>query len=233
MLSARLSMFAAFIVVNVLLIGCSSQHSPESRVDSAASPPASEDAASAPASGEVISGTIKEVNPRSGEVVIQTSDGKEHRVHAESHSAIHSIAESGKEIGKGAEHLGKAAGAAAVEGSHAVVHYTVVGGKKVIEAAHVAEKKTVQTTRGVIQAIDHYARKVTVKTADGAQQVFHVTQEALIGTGRGVAKFGQRTGHGLAEGSTVVVEHTEQAGQKVAHFFQHLGGSNETSASAN
>jgi len=54
---------------------------------------------------------------------------------------------------------------------------------------------------------------MAVKTADGTEDTFRLTDHAAADAGKGIAK-------GTEKSAKVTVYYTEQAGKKVAHFFE-------------
>jgi hypothetical protein len=59
-----------------------------------------------------------------------------------------------------------------------------------------------------------YAADVVV-TADGTEKTFTLPDHAVTDSGKDIAK-------GSEKGAKVVVYSSEDAGKKVAHFFQHV-----------
>ena len=62
---------------------------------------------------------------------------------------------------------------------------------------------------GVVKSVDKGTKTFVVKTADGTEQVFHMADHAAVETGKGAEK-----------SAKVTVYYTEDAGKKVAHFFE-------------
>ena len=58
--------------------------------------------------------------------------------------------------------------------------------------------------------IDRGGKKLVVKSADGTEQAFKMADHAAAETGQGVEK-----------SAKVTVYYTEDAGKKIAHFFQN------------
>jgi hypothetical protein len=68
-------------------------------------------------------------------------------------------------------------------------------------------------TKGTITAISRTGKTLAVKTADGTVKTFQLTGRAAKYAGTGIAK-------GSEKGTNVVVYSTEEAGKKIAHFFE-------------
>ena len=66
---------------------------------------------------------------------------------------------------------------------------------------------------GVVLRLDAAAHTMVVKLADGTEHTFHVVKRAAV---HGV----QETTAGAEKSTKVTVCYTEEAGHKVAHFFQ-------------
>ena len=78
---------------------------------------------------------------------------------------------------------------------------------------HVA-KDGVKVTEGTVTAIDRGAKTMAIKTADGTEQTFKLTDHAVVAAGKDV-------GTGTKKAAKVTVYYTEDAGKKIAHFFQN------------
>jgi hypothetical protein len=62
---------------------------------------------------------------------------------------------------------------------------------------------------GTVSEVDRGGKKLVVKTADGTEQTFKLADHAAVETGKGTEK-----------AAKVTVYYTEDAGKKVAHFFE-------------
>jgi hypothetical protein len=74
-------------------------------------------------------------------------------------------------------------------------------------------KRGLNATDGVIKHIDRGGRKLIVKTGDGAESTFRLTDHAAQDGGKDIKK-------GVEKGAKVTVYYSEEAGEKVAHFFE-------------
>lgn len=66
---------------------------------------------------------------------------------------------------------------------------------------------------GVVLTLDAAAYAMVVKLADGTEHIFHVVKRTAIHEA-------QETTAGAEKSTKVTVYYTEEAGQKVAYFFQ-------------
>ena len=64
---------------------------------------------------------------------------------------------------------------------------------------------------GIVVA--RYTMKGTEKTADGTEKAFEYTDNTAKDVGK-------ETGKGIEKGTKVTVYYTEEAGKKIAHFFE-------------
>ena len=63
---------------------------------------------------------------------------------------------------------------------------------------------------GAVSDIDRGGKKLVVKSADGTEQAFQLAEHAAAETGKGAEK-----------SAKVTVYYTENAGKKIAHFFEN------------
>src|SRR5580693_5097337 len=134
--------------------------------------------------------SVKTIDRGAKTAVVKTKDGTE--------ATIHYTAKGGKDAFEGVK-----------EGDDVVVHYTEKGAvKTATEVDHVG-KDRVKASEVAVKSVDHAAKTVTVKTADGAEETYHLTDRAV-----------KETGKGLEKGGKVTVYYTEDAGKKIAHFFE-------------
>jgi hypothetical protein len=154
-----------------------------------------------------VHGTITKLDSATKTMVVKTKDGTEHTIHI---------------VGKTTVHGTDAAGAGAQdafhglqEGSEVVAHYTVKGTEKsAVEVDHVG-KDGVKVLDGTVTRVGEAGKVVVVKAADGTEHTFHVV-------GRDTAAAAEDVGKGAEKNAKVAVYYTENAGKKVAHFFEKL-----------
>jgi hypothetical protein len=154
-----------------------------------------------------VHGTVTKVDSATKIMVVKTKDGTEHSIHFVEKTTVHGVDATGAGA-KDAFHGLK-------EGSEVVAHYTVKGTEKTaVEVDHVG-KDGVEVLDGTVTHVGEGGKVVVVKAADGTEHTFHVV-------GRGTAKAAEEVGKGTEKGAKVTVFYTEDAGKKVAHFFEKL-----------
>ncbi len=67
----------------------------------------------------------------------------------------------------------------------------------------------------VIEGMERTGKKIAVTTADGTEQTFKLTDHAVKDAGKDIGK-------GSEKGTKVIVYSSEDAGKKVAHFFEKM-----------
>jgi hypothetical protein len=145
-------------------------------------------------------GTVKDVHEAGNTVIVGTVDGVEHVFHYTKDLLVHG--------GKGPDAL-----RGLKAGSPVVVHYTVDGGS---EAAHEIDRlgdEGLKSTEGVVTRVERGRKQVVIRFADGKSETFRLTDRAAEDAGKDV---------GQAKATQVVVYYSDEAGQKVAHFFRKV-----------
>ena len=153
----------------------------------------------------VVSGTVQKIDAGAKTVVVKTASGAEETFHLARRTVVHG-AEAATDGSKDALHSLK-------EGSEVAVHYTVEGTEKTAGEIDNIGEGGLQKAEGTFASIDRGAKTLTVKTADGTQETYHLADHAARDTGKNISAGAQKARH-------ITVYYTEEAGQKVAHFFQ-------------
>jgi len=152
-----------------------------------------------------VSGTVKKVDEGARTVSVETAKGAVHTFHFTEKATVHGakdVAKSPDEAFKGLK-----------EGDRVAVHYTVKGGKETAHEVDVLGSDSFKVTKGAVTEIDRGGKVMAIKTTDGAKETFHLTDRAAIDSGKGIAK-------GSETSAKVTVYYTEDAGKKIAHFFE-------------
>jgi arginine repressor len=144
-----------------------------------------------------VHGTVKKVDHATKTVVVKTADGTEHTIKVTGDTTIKGTKEGFDGIKVGTEVVARTTGKGVDETGEAI-------GK--------VGKDSVKVTKGTIVKVDQGAKTVVVKTADGTEKTFDYTADAGKDIGKAV-------GAGTEKGAKVTVYYTEEAGKKVAHFF--------------
>ena len=152
-----------------------------------------------------VHGTIKKVDSATKTIVVKTADGTEHSLHFLDKTAVHGVNAS-EEAAKDSWHGLKA-------GTEVVAHYTTKGTEDTALEIDKVGKDGLKMTDGTIKDIDRDGKKLIVKSSDGVESSFRLTDHAAKDGGKDIAK-------GMEKGSKVTVYYTEEAGERVAHFFE-------------
>jgi hypothetical protein len=95
-----------------------------------------------------------------------------------------------------------------------VVHYSTKGAEKTAMEVDKVGKDGLKESEGTISEIDRGAKTIAVKTADGSIQTFKMADHATEDAGKEVGKATEKS-------AKVTVYYTENAGKKIAHFFEN------------
>jgi hypothetical protein len=143
-------------------------------------------------------GTVKKVDKATKTVVVKTKDGTEHTVKVASDDTVKGTKDGFDGI---------------KEGSEVVVRSTGKGAEATVNGIGTVGKDGMKVTKGTVEKVDEGTKTVVVKSADGTEKTFEYTGNALKDSGKAVGK-------GTEEGAKVTVYYTEEAGKKIAHFFE-------------
>jgi len=153
----------------------------------------------------VVSGTVKKVDAGTKTFVVETDKGAKHTFHYTEKLTVHGA----KDVEKSADETGKGL----EEGSRVAVHYTAKGAKDTAEEVDRLGKDGLKATKGTVVGLERGSKYLAVKTADGTKETFELTDRAAVDSGKGIAKGSEKAGK-------VTVYYTEDAGKKIAHFFE-------------
>jgi hypothetical protein len=154
-----------------------------------------------------VHGTIDKIDSGAKIAVVKTADGTRHSLHLLDRTAVHGAdlsATASKDSWHGLS-----------EGAEVVAHYTKRESEDTAVEIDKVGQGGLKAVRGTVTEIDRGGRKLVVDTGTGAKETFELTGRASEDTGKDVAK-------GTAKGSNVAVYYTEDAGKKVAHFFEGI-----------
>ncbi len=152
-------------------------------------------------------GTITKIDNAAKTIAIKTADGTEHVFHWAKDTTVHGV-EASEVAAKDSWHGLK-------EGSEVVAHTTKRGTEDTAVEIDKVGNAGLTKTEGTIKEIDRGGKKLVIESADGAKHTFTLTGHAAADGGKGVAA-------GTEKGTKVVVYSTEDAGKKVAHFFEKI-----------
>ena len=150
-----------------------------------------------------VHGTFTKIDSAAKTIVVKTKDGTEHTLHFLNKTVVHGTEAGAKDTFKGVK-----------EGSEVVAHYTVKGSDKTAVDVDRVGKDGIKATEGTVTDIDRGGKTIAVKTADGTVQTFKMADHAAEDAGKDVGK-------GVEKSAKVTVYYTEEAGKKIAHFFEN------------
>lgn len=152
-----------------------------------------------------VHGSVKKIDSSTKTIVVKTADGTEKSMHFTDKTAIHGV-DAFAQAAKDSWHSLK-------EGTEVVAHYTSRGTDDMALEIDKVGKDGLKTTDGTIKDIDRDGKNLIVKSGDGVESSFRLTDRAAKDGGKDISK-------GVETGTKVTVYYTEEAGQKVAHFFE-------------
>lgn len=146
-----------------------------------------------------VHGTISKIDSGAKTIVVKTADGTEHAFHFVAKTTVHGTEVGAKDTFHGLK-----------EGTEVVAHYTAKGTENTAVEVDRVGKDGLKSMDGTVSSIDRGGKKLVVKSADGTEHAFTLADHAAVETGQGAAK-----------SAKVTVYYTEDAGKKIAHFFQN------------
>jgi hypothetical protein len=154
-----------------------------------------------------VHGTVDKIDLGTKTVVVKTADGTRRSLHVIDRTAVHG-ADVSADVSKDSWHgLSK--------GSEVVAHYTERGTKDTAIEIDKVGQGGLKAAKGTVTEIDRGGKKLVVDTGYGTKEAFELTGHASEDAGKEVGK-------ATAKGSKVAVYYTEDAGKKVAHFFEAI-----------
>lgn len=154
-----------------------------------------------------VRGTVDRIDRGTRTVVVKTADGTRHSLHLLDSTAIH-----GADLSTAAS---KDSWHGLAEGSEVVAHYTKRGTEDTAVEIDKIGGGGLKTAKGTVTEIDRGGKKLVVDTGKGAKETFELTERASKDAEKDLAK-------ATTKGSKVAIYYTEDAGKKVAHFFEAM-----------
>jgi hypothetical protein len=154
-----------------------------------------------------VHGTIDKIDSGAKTVVVKTDDGTRRSLHLLDRTAVH-----GADLSAAAS---KDSWHGLSEGGEVVAHYTKRGSEDTAVEIDKVGQGGLKAARGTVTEIDRGGKKLVVDTGTGAKETFELTGHASEDAGKDVGK-------ATSKGSKVAVYYTEDAGKKVAHFFEAM-----------
>jgi len=152
-----------------------------------------------------VHGTITKVDLATKTIVVKTGDGTEHSLHFLDKTAVHGM--------DSAEAAATNSWQSLNEGAEVVAHYTAKGKEETALEFDKVGKDGLKSAQGTIKDIDRGGKKLIVKSSDGIESTFRLTDHAAEDGGKDIAEESEK-------GSKVTVYYTEDAGKKIAHYFE-------------
>ena len=152
-------------------------------------------------------GTITNIDKAAKTLAIKTADGTEHVFHFAKDTAVHGV--------KASDLAAKDSWRGLKEGSEVVAHSTKRGTEDTAVEVDKLGDNALHKTEGTIKEIDRGGRKLVIKSADGTERTFELSGHAATDGAKDIAA-------GSEKGTKVAVYSTEEAGKKVAHFFEKI-----------
>ena len=152
-----------------------------------------------------IQGTVKRVDSSTKILVIKTADGTEHALHFVRRTSVYG-ADAAASRTKDAFHGLK-------EGSEVVAHYTARSGEETAEEVDRIGSGGLRTSAGTVAYLNRTDKMIILKAADGTEETYRLTDRAAKDAIKEIAE-------GSGQSAKVTVYYTQEAGQKIAHFFK-------------
>ncbi|HVN79727.1 MAG TPA: hypothetical protein VMW38_12070 [Terriglobia bacterium] len=152
-----------------------------------------------------VEGKIEKIDHKAKIIVVKTVDGAEHTFHVSTRTIVHGTEKAGAATQDAFRGL--------KEGSAVVVHYSGRGTEETAEEVDHVGEDGLKTAEGIVTQLDRGAKTLAVKTADGSNETFRIADHAAEDGGKDITE-------GAEKSAKVTVYYSEQAGQKVAHFFK-------------
>ena len=152
-------------------------------------------------------GTITKMDKAAKTIAIKTADGTEHIFHWGNDTTVHGV--------QAADVAAKDSWHGLKEGSEVVAHSTKRGTEDTAVEVDKVGEAGLTKTEGTIRDIDRGGKKLVIESADGTEHTFTLTGHAAADGAKDLAASTQK-------GTKVAVYSTENAGKKVAHFFEKL-----------
>ncbi len=151
-----------------------------------------------------LDGTVEKTYEGAHTVVVKAVDGIEHLFHLTRRTVVHGGKAGGDDALRGLE-----------KGSRVAVHYTVEGDNRIANEVDLLGEDGLKALEGVVSKVDRRAKTISIRLADGNRQTLRLTERAASGVGKDL--------DGAATGAArVVVYFSDEAGRRVAHYFQRV-----------
>jgi hypothetical protein len=151
-----------------------------------------------------LEGTIDQTDKAANTVIVKTVSGVRHFFHLTDKTAVHGMESVEVEGARGLE-----------AGSRVIVHYIADGGAQTALEVDRLDAGGLKTLEGAVTHVDRAGQKISIRLADGSTQTLRLTERAATDVGKDVDR-------AAADTTRVVVYYTDEAGQRVAHYFKRI-----------
>jgi hypothetical protein len=149
-----------------------------------------------------VHGTISKIDSATRTIVVKAADGTEHTLRFVAKTAVHGTEATAKDSFHGL-----------TEGTEVVAHYTAKGTDETAVEVDKVGKDGMKSMEGTISQLDRKGKKLAVKSADGTEQTFKLADHAAEDSASDLDRAAEHS-------AKVTVYYTQDAGKKVAHFFE-------------
>jgi hypothetical protein len=149
-----------------------------------------------------VHGTISKMDSSTKTIVVKAADGTEHTLHFVAKTTVLGTEAGAKDTFHGLQ-----------QGSEVVAHYTTTGAEDSAAEVDMVGKGGLKASEGTISKLDRGGKDLAVKSADGTEQTFKLADHAAQDGAKDVDKAAEKS-------AKVTVYYTEEAGKKIAHFFE-------------
>jgi hypothetical protein len=153
----------------------------------------------------ILVGEVIKLDAATKTAVVKLADGTEHTFHFVARTTVHGT--------EGAAGGAEDAFRGLKEGSQVAVHYTARGSEETAEEVDNIGKDGLKSTDATVVHLDRGAKTLAVRAEDGSEETYRLTDSAARDAGKDIAK-------GSEKSEKVTVYYTEEAGNKIVHFFR-------------
>jgi len=152
-----------------------------------------------------VEGIVIKIDRAAKTVMVKGADGTEHTMHLVGRTVVYG----GDETHKGAEETARGL----QEGSKVVVHYTKQGTDETAEEIDRIGTDGLKMSEGTITTFDRDARTMIIRIANGTEEIYQLTDHAIEDARIQTEDAAKTSAH-------AIVYYSEEAGNKVAHYFK-------------
>jgi hypothetical protein len=149
-----------------------------------------------------LEGSVDKVYAGAHSALVTAGDGVKHLIHFTDRTVVHG------------DHDPHAPLNSLKAGSRVVVHYTMDGTRKAAVEIDRIGAGGLAEAEGVVTRIDRQAQRLSIRLADGTTETLQLSERAARDAGRGLER--------EADQARVVVYYTDDAGNKIAHYFKRV-----------